>query len=512
MRQFWDEAEPGFKAFMSNTTQLAHDMGPAIGGALGSLLDILLDTLGSDQVLDGVASLFQDLIGALQTIERIIYPMREPLGLIIGSVGKLAGAALPALASIFGGILTAFVPIADRLANLAVAVMPLLQDGLILLAQGLGDALSDYRVFDALYNLLSAIIGLIPTVVALLPPVMDFVLAITNLLAEVLPSIGEGLALLVEGLANAMSNPELLTAVQELILAVVDALPSLVGAIPVMVDLLIMIVNLLPAVIPVLKFILENLNWILPLVFSLIATIKLAIGAMTLMGIASTVALALTSPIGWVIIGIGLIIAAIGLLIMNWDWVKEKAGAAFEAIGEGASWIADFLSQTWEEASAGIGSFFSGIGDLVSDSLDTLGGFAESARDTVLDGFSDAGTWLVDTGTMLVRGFAEGIRNGVGALDELTRGLVSAVFNDMTSGLQRLDRATGGAVGHLPGGTWFSNQLHSMGEVDFAADRRDRMAAGHTTNWNIHNPNVQDLSQEVSRAASRDAAHVSFGG
>lgn len=108
----------------------------------------------------------------------------------------------------------------------------------------------------------------------------------------------------------------------------------------------------------------------------------------------------LASPITWIIVGIGLIIAAIVLLITNWDSVKDTLLGAWDAIvnawGAAWDWIKGFFSGIWD----GITEFIAGIPDAISNFLsgawDTISGLFTQMWDGLVEFISNIPQMIMD--------------------------------------------------------------------------------------------------------------------
>ncbi len=120
----------------------------------------------------------------------------------------------------------------------------------------------------------------------------------------------------------------------------------------------------------------------------------------------------LASPITWIIVGIGLIIAAIVLLITNWDSVKDTLLGAWDAIvnawGVAWDWIKGFFSGIWD----GITEFIAGIPDAISN-------FLSGAWDTISNLFTQMWDGLVEFITNIPQMIMDGLGTVWDGLGEL---------------------------------------------------------------------------------------------
>lgn len=120
----------------------------------------------------------------------------------------------------------------------------------------------------------------------------------------------------------------------------------------------------------------------------------------------------LASPITWIIVGIGLIIAAIVLLITNWDSVKDTLLGAWDAIvnawGAAWDWIKGFFSGIWD----GITEFIAGIPDAISN-------FLSGAWDSISGLFTQMWDGLVEFITNIPQMIMDGLGTVWDGLGEL---------------------------------------------------------------------------------------------
>lgn len=95
-----------------------------------------------------------------------------------------------------------------------------------------------------------------------------------------------------------------------------------------------------------------------------------------------------------VVLAIVAAIAAISLLVANWDKVKAKAGELWDGIKTVFSGIKDSIVGAFNSAKEAVGSFFSWIGDKLS----ALDGAIESVPviGSIYRGIKGAGSWVID--------------------------------------------------------------------------------------------------------------------
>ena len=93
------------------------------------------------------------------------------------------------------------------------------------------------------------------------------------------------------------------------------------------------------------------------------------------------------TPIGWIVLGLGALVAAGVALYQNWDTVKEKASELWGKITEVFTGIRDAIVGAFEAAKDKVAGFFAWIDDKVSN-IPVVGG--------VYNGIKGAISWVGD--------------------------------------------------------------------------------------------------------------------
>ena len=178
----------------------------------------------------------------------------------------------------------------------------------------------------------------------------------------------------------------------------------------------------------------ENQSWLIPVMAGL-GTVLLAIGVnIGIMNVAALIAGAgglpaiiastwawtaalLANPITWIVLGIGLLIAGLVLLAMNWDKVVAWVSKVWSGF---TSWLGksfDDMGQWFASIGEAFGTVFGAVGDVVKGAFEGVVNFIKGYINTIIN---------------IINGVIDGI-NGVGSL---------------------LSDATGGAInfkiGHIP--------------------------------------------------------------
>lgn len=106
--------------------------------------------------------------------------------------------------------------------------------------------------------------------------------------------------------------------------------------------LLPILVQLMQVLRPIIEFIAANADWLVPLAGAIMGVV-LAVKAWTTAQLILNSAL-FASPIGLIVLAIGAVVAAIVLLVKNWDDVKKVVDVVVNAIVDAWNWFVDFIT------------------------------------------------------------------------------------------------------------------------------------------------------------------------
>ncbi|WP_411732189.1 hypothetical protein [Paeniglutamicibacter sp.] len=251
--------------------------------------------------------------------------------------------------------------------------------------------------------------------------------------------------------------------------------------------------------LPVLQPFLEGLKQFAPV----IAPLVLGLGALAVViGIVNAVMA--MSPITWIIVGIIALVAAITLLVLNWDTVM----LSIQAFG---TWIMSFLPETWSSVLTGIGEFIANavkffweMPQKIYDALTSgnLGELLVGAGGQILDGFlgglkagfkhvqdfvGGIGQWIADhkgpkrydlgllvpAGGWIMKGLGTGIEKSMPTLGNQLAGVSSLIEDGVDPRLNALaaPRGTGGGAedfGTMTSGARRSQEAPATSETTFA--------------------------------------------
>jgi len=164
---------------------------------------------------------------------------------------------------------------------------------------------------------------------------------------------------------------------------------------------------LLPVLTAVIDFLNEN-PAVLQLVAAAVGVLAAAFIGLTAATWAMNTAL-LANPITWIVLGIVALIAALVLLISNWDavvaWISDIWGGFigwFEGVMDG------FLSW-WD-------GLWSGLMSGIQAGWEAVVAWFEGIPGAVLAFFAGVGEWLLGVGQMLLEGLATGLAMGIVAI------------------------------------------------------------------------------------------------
>lgn len=163
-------------------------------------------------------------------------------------------------------------------------------------------------------------------------------------------------------------------------------------------------------------------------VASMIMGVVDAIKAFQLANEGATVAQALlnttmlANPVGLITVAVGALVAAIVLLIKNWDSVKEAALICWDAIKQAASAVADWFSEKW----AAVSEWFSELWDGIKEK-------ASAVWEGIKAVFSTVATWFDENVIQPVKAFFEPLFKVIGELAEGCWILIQTVWGIVAS-------------------------------------------------------------------------------
>ena len=317
MRQWFDALDPGRVKAIANVIR---DFAPQIAAVGTALAAMTAGKVVSG--LPGVGKAFGSMAGPLSAITGKIGKFIDDAGGLGNALGKLPKAAKLATGGL--GIFLALL-----------AASPELREVVMELAQYLLDALMPAfrQMFDAVKPLLPLVADLAGMLGQQLAGVIEALLPAIVPLAELLADV---LVMAVEAFADVLKP----------LLPIITDLAKILG------DVLIPVIDVLQ---PVFLVMADTMDLLRPIIKPLIYAVMGLTAAVYALGVAFAI-----TPLGWVVIGIAAVVAAVVLLVKHWDkvvaavraaaaWIWDKAlKPAFEgiktglaAVGGAFSWLYD---------------------------------------------------------------------------------------------------------------------------------------------------------------------------
>jgi len=149
--------------------------------------------------------------------------------------------------------------------------------------------------------------------------------------------------------------------------------------------------NLLPILTTMFTYLSEN-PAVLQIMIGVLGFLALAFMGVSIATWAMNTAL-LANPITWIVIGIVALIAAIVLLIANWDavvvWLKDVWDATVSWLKDMLSGLAEWWAGIWNSISEFFKNLWNGIVDWFTTTLNSLGEFFTDLWDGISETFSN---------------------------------------------------------------------------------------------------------------------------
>ncbi|MGZ0066690.1 hypothetical protein [Microbacterium arborescens] len=233
--------------------------------------------------------------------------------------------------------------------------------------------------------------------------------------------------------------------------------------------------QLLPALVPLLDWAAEN-PALLGAVAAAVGAMAVAWGVYTVAQWAANAAI-LANPITWIVLAIGAVIAALVLLVANWDavvaWISEVWGGFVSWLTEVTEGIAAWWNSLWAGFGAWVTSVWEGFVGFISDTwsnfvlgLQIIGdalaawwnglwaGVGQFISD-VWNGFIGFVQGIFQGYVAWVMSVASGFVNGWNAVWSRVGQIISDVWTNVVSFFQGIPGAIGGLLSGA--GTWLYN-------------------------------------------------------
>lgn len=233
--------------------------------------------------------------------------------------------------------------------------------------------------------------------------------------------------------------------------------------------------QLLPALVPLLDWAAEN-PALLGAVAAAVGAMAVAWGVYTVAQWAANAAI-LANPITWIVLAIGAVIAALVLLVANWDavvaWISEVWGGFVSWLTEVTEGIAAWWNDLWAGIGAWVTSVWEGFVGFISDTWsnfvlglqiigDALAAWWNGLWSGVGQFISDVWNGFIGFVQGIFQGYvawvmsvASGFVNGWNAVWSRVGQIISDVWTNVVSFFQGIPGAIGGLLSGA--GTWLYN-------------------------------------------------------
>lgn len=233
--------------------------------------------------------------------------------------------------------------------------------------------------------------------------------------------------------------------------------------------------QLLPALVPLLDWAAEN-PALLGAVAAAVGAMAVAWGVYTVAQWAANAAI-LANPITWIVLAIGAVIAALVLLVANWDavvaWISEVWGGFVSWLTEVTEGIAAWWNSLWAGFGAWVTSVWEGFVGFISDTWsnfvlglqiigDALAAWWNGLWSGVGQFISDVWNGFIGFVQGIFQGYvawvmsvASGFVNGWNAVWSRVGQIISDVWTNVVSFFQGIPGAIGGLLSGA--GTWLYN-------------------------------------------------------
>ena len=144
-----------------------------------------------------------------------------------------------------------------------------------------------------------------------------------------------------------------------------------------------------------------------------------------------------------------------------WQNFTQSLGEMWERFKERFHEVIASITQKFEEwknntraVIESVKGFFTAFGDKVRDTSDRAVSAVKSIPTGIKNAFKNAGTWLVDAGKQMIRGFIDGIKSMAGRVGDAVRAVVPDRFEKYVPGLHfggLAGFARGGVLPDIPG-------------------------------------------------------------
>jgi phage-related protein len=419
---------------------------PKAGEIIGTALDAVASALAQPAITEGISSLFDGLLGAVQALA----PAMMPLGAALGAILQLVAAALPVFAQL---VSAAVIPLSNAFAQLAPQLTPIIT----LLGGALTQAFNTLAPYiEQLVPIVGQALGaafqflgtLLPPIAAIfgqiLAAVMPLAQALISALAPILPILAQAFTTILTALQPVIAValqiitaviqpllPMLSEVIQSVLPPLADAISRVVEALQPFLQALLAVVNfLMPILVPVLQFIIEILAG------ALVAAIN-GVG-LVLEGLKEFFVGVFDYIVGFFKIWWGLFE---GIFTGNWDTFKD----GFKQLWEG---IKGMLKGVWDTILGALEVFLNvGILGAAGKGLKAIGALFKSAWKAIGEIFTGAFAAIRGYIGVFFTGARGLVTDGLAAIGRFFSSAWTSIKSAAVTGLSRLVSTVGEWIG-----------------------------------------------------------------
>ena len=369
------------------------------GGDLGGLGQIAQTVMGLASPLGVVITMFQQFGAQIQQVVQqagpSLYTMLDNLAAMLG--GALAG-ILPGIQSAIQSLLPVIGQVITTVGNIVSAILPTLS--------------SMIRQLTPVITQVASVIGQIMSIVAplvaqlvssVLPVIQNIITAVMNLVNAAMPAI-TGLAQIVMSAIQTMLP--VIQAVLTVVTAVISGVVSAIGTV------ITIITNVVTVIVSVIGSVISVISGLYASVSSVFTAINTFIA-----GVISTIVSVVSSAFNGLVNTIGGAVNTAGSVISGFF---GTVSSIFQSIGS-------TISNAISNAAAAVLSGFSGMVSAASSAISGVVSAVSGLPGKIMGFFSNAGSWLIDSGRAIIQGLIDGITGMIGAAGDAIGGVMDKI-------------------------------------------------------------------------------------
>lgn len=359
-------------------------------------------------VVTGMGDVFTEIRPLVTGALNAATPVVEGL---FSRMADAAGKAMDFIAAAAPHVQAAF----DTVGNALGPVVSAISGAMFTIKSALGRAFETLApVVESLFASLSPLLAGLATAIA---PVIGVIASAIGTIIDIAAQVGAVLAPIIEQVVTFVTGtilPIVMPAIQAITSAVTSAMPLIEMVITGALNVIQAVWN---AVWPVLQAVVE------PIITGISTFIQGAMGA--IQAVISIVMAAINGNWSGVWAGIGAFVDSI------WAAITGLIGGAIDAVKGFIQTGMDTIKGIWDSAWGSVSSFVSStwesVKTAVSDGIEGMMGFISGLPDRIMGFFSDAGSWLVNSGRSIIDGLVDGIRGAIDGAINAVSGAVQSI-------------------------------------------------------------------------------------